>query len=120
MYKRQEVTRIVTPGTNCFTGSLDETRNNYLMGIVSVDHSFGISIVDVTTGEYMLTEVESVSKLLDEVNKSVSYTHLDVYKRQMQARLQISVFAQMYVARSATEMKRSGNEVRCEKQQGTR
>lgn len=66
---KREVTRIVTPGTNCFTGSLDETRNNYLMGIVSVDHSFGISIVDVTTGEYMLTEVESVSKLLDEVNK---------------------------------------------------
>ena len=31
----------------------------------------------------------------------------------MQARLQISVFAQMYVARSATEMKRSGIEVRC-------
>ncbi len=33
----------------------------------------------------------------------------------MQARLQISVFAQMYVARSATEMKRSGIEVRCGK-----
>ena len=32
------------------------------MGIVSVDHSFGISIVDVTTGEYMLTEVEGTSK----------------------------------------------------------
>lgn len=31
----------------------------------------------------------------------------------MQARLQISVFAQMYVARSATEMKRSEIEVRC-------
>lgn len=31
----------------------------------------------------------------------------------MQARLHISVFAQMYVARSATEMKRSGIEVRC-------
>ena len=36
----------------------------------------------------------------------------------MQARLQISVFAQMCVARSATEMKRSGIEVRCGKQRG--
>lgn len=36
----------------------------------------------------------------------------------MQARLQISVFAQMYVARSATEMKRSGIEVRCGKRRG--
>ena len=66
---KREVTRIVTPGTNCFTGSLDETRNNYLMGIVSVDQNFGISVVDVTTGEYLLTEVDSLGKLLDEINK---------------------------------------------------
>lgn len=66
---KREVTRIVTPGTNCFTSSLDETRNNYLMGIVSVDQNFGISVVDVTTGEYLLTEVDSLGKLLDEINK---------------------------------------------------
>lgn len=66
---KREVIRIVTPGTNCFTNSLDETRNNYLMGIVSIEGRFGISIVDVTTGEYTLTEVDSLSKLLDEINK---------------------------------------------------
>ena len=66
---KREVTRIVTPGTNCFTGSLDETKNNYLMGIVSVDSDFGLSVVDVTTGEYLLTEVDSLGKLLDEINK---------------------------------------------------
>lgn len=32
---KREVIRVVTPGTNSFTSSLDETRNNYLMGIVS-------------------------------------------------------------------------------------
>jgi len=66
---KREVIRIVTPGTNCFTSSLDETRNNYLMGIVSIQESFGISVVDVTTGEYMLTEVDNLGKLLDEINK---------------------------------------------------
>ena len=66
---KREVTRIVTPGTNCFTGSLDETKNNYLMGIVFIEGSFGISVVDVTTGEYLLTEVDELSKLLDEINK---------------------------------------------------
>lgn len=66
---KREVTRIVTPGTNCFTSSLDETRNNYLMGIVSLNQSFGLSVVDVTTGEYFLTEVDSLGKLLDEINK---------------------------------------------------
>lgn len=66
---KREVIRIVTPGTNSFTSSLDETRNNYLMGIVSIEGKFGISVVDVTTGEYLMTEVDSVSKLLDEINK---------------------------------------------------
>lgn len=66
---KREVTRIVTPGTNCFTGALDETKNNYLMGIVSVDSKFGLSVVDVTTGEYLLAEVDSLGKLLDEINK---------------------------------------------------
>lgn len=66
---KREVIRIVTPGTNCYTSSLDESRNNYLMGIVSIEKHFGISIVDVTTGEYALTEVDSLSKLLDEINK---------------------------------------------------
>ena len=66
---KREVIRVVTPGTNSFTSSLDDTRNNYLMGIVSIEGKFGISVVDVTTGEYLMTEVDSVSKLLDEINK---------------------------------------------------
>ncbi|MFR0847987.1 MAG: DNA mismatch repair protein MutS [Eubacterium sp.] len=66
---KREVIRVVTPGTNSFTSSLDETRNNYLMGIVSIEEKFGISVVDVTTGEYLMTEVDSVSKVLDEINK---------------------------------------------------
>lgn len=66
---KREVTRIVTPGTNCSSAALDEGRNNYLMGIVSMDDLFGLSVVDVTTGEYLLTEVDTLGKLLDEINK---------------------------------------------------
>ncbi len=66
---KREVTRIITPGTNCFTGALDESKNNYLMGIVVLDSCFGISVVDVTTGEYALTQTDTPSKMLDEINK---------------------------------------------------
>lgn len=66
---KREVIRIVTPGTNCSMDSLDEGKNNYLMGIVATTNNFGISVVDVTTGEYLLTEVDSTGKLLDEINK---------------------------------------------------
>lgn len=66
---RREVTRVVTPGTNLNTQMLDETRNNYLMSIVYVADCFGVSVADVTTGDYFVTEVEDSRRLLDEINK---------------------------------------------------
>lgn len=66
---KREVVRIVTPGTNLSTQSLDETKNNYLMGIVYIDSCYGLSVVDVTTGDYLATEVDSNRKLIDEINK---------------------------------------------------
>lgn len=66
---KREVVRIVTPGTNLNTQAMDERKNNYLMCVVYAQNRIGISVADVTTGDYYLTEVEDVRKLLDEVNK---------------------------------------------------
>ena len=65
---KREVTRIVTPGTNlCING--DERCNNYLMSIAYFAGKIGLSIADVTTGDYFLTEVDSNKKLIDEIMK---------------------------------------------------
>ena len=66
---KREVVRIVTPGTNTNTQTLDESRNNYLMGICYMDDYFGISTVDVTTGDYYVTQVEELRQAVDEVIK---------------------------------------------------
>ena len=66
---KREVVRIATPGTNIDMASLDEKRNNYIMSVVYVLGSFGIAISDITTGSFMLTEVTSLSKLVDEIYK---------------------------------------------------
>lgn len=66
---KREVVRIVTPGTNLNTSALDETKNNYLMSIVCVENCFGIAIVDITTGDFFVTEVENNRALLDEIYK---------------------------------------------------
>ena len=66
---KREVVRIVTPGTNLNTQALDERKNNYLMCAVYTQNRIGISVADVTTGDYYLTEVEDIRKLLDEINK---------------------------------------------------
>jgi DNA mismatch repair protein MutS len=66
---KREVTRIVTPGTNIDMQSLDESKNNYIMGIVCLADKYGISTCDITTGEFLVTEVDSERKLIDEMNK---------------------------------------------------
>ncbi|MDO5539870.1 MAG: DNA mismatch repair protein MutS [Eubacteriales bacterium] len=66
---KREVVRIVTPGTNLNTMALDETRNNYLMCIVCMADKYGVSISDISTGDYMVTELDSVRKLTDEIFK---------------------------------------------------
>ncbi|MBO5093451.1 MAG: DNA mismatch repair protein MutS [Lachnospiraceae bacterium] len=66
---RREVVRIVTPGTNLDIQALDDGKNNYLMSVVYFSDRIGISVADVTTGDYYLTEVEDKKKLLDEINK---------------------------------------------------
>lgn len=66
---KREVTRIVTPGTNLNMQSLEETRNNYIMSVFYSSDVIGISIADVTTGDYYLTEVDSLRGLMDEIGK---------------------------------------------------
>ncbi len=98
---KREVIRVVTPGTNFNVSALDESKNNYLMCIVYVDDMYGISVCDITTGDFYVTEVNSKRTLLDEINKfmpseiicnqafSVSGIDLEDIKQ----RLNISVFS---------------------------
>lgn len=66
---KREVVRIVTPGTNLNMQALEETKNNYLMCIAYFTGKMGISVADVTTGDYYVTEVEDDRKLMDEIIK---------------------------------------------------
>ncbi|WP_242826391.1 DNA mismatch repair protein MutS [Butyrivibrio sp. VCB2001] len=66
---KREVTRIVTPGTNLNMQSLEESKNNYLMSIFYSPDNIGISVADVTTGDYYLTEVDSLRAVMDEIGK---------------------------------------------------
>lgn len=65
---KREVVRIVTPGTNIDNMALDETKNNYIMSIAFVDDKYGIAVADVTTADFLVTELDS-KKLLDEIYK---------------------------------------------------
>ena len=66
---KREVVRIVTPGTNTNPQAIDERKNNYIMCITYMPEKIGISVADVTTGDYFVPEVESLKKLTDELMK---------------------------------------------------
>ncbi len=66
---KRDVTRIVTPGTNLNMQSLEEAKNNFLMCVVYTPTGIGISAADVTTGDYYVTEVEDLKRLMDELMK---------------------------------------------------
>lgn len=66
---KREVIRIVTPGTNTDMQALDESKNNYLMCIVYLADKYGVSLADVSTGDYFVTEVDSERRLIDEIHK---------------------------------------------------
>lgn len=66
---KREVVRVVTPGTITSAQALDETKNNYLMGIVYVGEIFGLATADISTGDFFVTEVETERDLFDEINK---------------------------------------------------
>ncbi len=102
---KREVIRIVTPGTNLDMQALDETKNNYIMCIVYLADKYGISIADVSTGDFYVTEVDAEvdaeRKLMDEINKfapseiicNESFYMSGVDIEDMRHRLKITIYA---------------------------
>lgn len=66
---KREVTRIVTPGTVVSAAALDETKNNYLMSICSLEDSIGVATCDVSTGDFNVTQTDDLKKVIDEIIK---------------------------------------------------
>ncbi|MFH1546983.1 MAG: DNA mismatch repair protein MutS [bacterium] len=65
---RREVTRVVTPGTMT-EGKKTENENNYLCAIYKDKNTYGISICDLSTGEFRITETNSLENVKDEISR---------------------------------------------------
>ena len=56
---RREITRVVTPGTTTDSNLLTSHENNYLAAAVGKGHRSGLAYVDVSTGEFRTTEMDT-------------------------------------------------------------
>lgn len=65
---KRDVVRVITPGTLLEESMLDEKSNNYLLSLYNSDDIWGISFVDVSTGEFLISQLE-YDRLIDELTR---------------------------------------------------
>ncbi len=66
---KRDVTRILSPGTHFDERLLAADRNNFLASVCALARRFGLALVDLTTGEFLATELESEAALLAELER---------------------------------------------------
>ena len=65
---KRDVIQVVTPGTVLEGNLLENKKNNYLMSLYRVNDNFGLSYVDISTGETNATFIKE-DKLIEEIAK---------------------------------------------------
>jgi len=63
----RKVVRIVTPGTVSDEALLDESRDNLLVAYYRGSESFGVASLDMSSGRFIVFDVENESSLIDEI-----------------------------------------------------
>ena len=66
---KREVTQILSPGTHFDERMLKAERNNFLAAVCAAGKTFGLAFVDLTTGDFMTTEVEGDTEALTELQR---------------------------------------------------
>ena len=82
---KRGVIRVVTPGTLVESNMLEKRKNNYIMSIYKTGIYFGISICDISTGEFYSAEIKDNNNfpiLLDEIAR---YTPSELVINSMMA-----------------------------------
>ncbi|CAN0245542.1 unnamed protein product, partial [Phaeothamnion confervicola] len=64
---RREVTRVVTAGTVLDLQMLDEQSYNYLLCLVATEDIVGLAACDITTGDFLCTQVPTGARVLEEI-----------------------------------------------------
>jgi DNA mismatch repair protein MutS len=65
----REVTAILSPGTHFDERLLQAERNNFLASVFAQGKTFGLAVVDLTTGDFRVTELDEPKALLAELDR---------------------------------------------------
>lgn len=66
---KREVARVITPGTITDEALLDERKENLLLAIHSEDEKIGLSFLEMSSGRFIVLEVNNETELLAELGR---------------------------------------------------
>jgi len=65
----RDITQILSPGAHFDGKLLDAHRNNFLAALCADGRRYGLALVDLTTGDFRVTELDTVAQLANELNR---------------------------------------------------
>jgi len=66
---RREVTRVITPGMQVDTETLQEGIPNYVAAVAEAGSGFAVSCLDISTGDFRVTRMGALSQAVDELGR---------------------------------------------------
>ncbi len=64
---KREIIKIITPGTAVDENIISEKQSNYLMAVNRIKNLYGIAVVEISTGEFRLTEIDNEHDFFSEI-----------------------------------------------------
>lgn len=96
---KREIVRIVSLATHLTSASSSEKSNHFFACLTQVNTTYGLSLIDLYTGEMIVAEFEKFSELIDELHKfsptelllskKFYLSHEQAIKAQLVARLNL-------------------------------
>ena len=65
----RQVVRVVTPGTVTDEALLEDRKDNLLVALAVFSKSFGLACLDLTSGKFVLQQLDSENQLLSEIER---------------------------------------------------
>lgn len=66
---KREIARVVTPGSLVTSSLLSDKRNNFFACVVQVGQRFGLALLDHTTAEFQVAELDSIEEIRSECHR---------------------------------------------------
>ena len=102
---KREVIRVVTPGSIVDEGDVDDKSNLYMAAISGGDDRYGLAHVDLSTGEFRVTETGSFNELLGELNRIAPVELIIPENRDLSEKAELSHYRKEVLGRDSFDPK---------------